>query len=342
MDKTGKRRKKKRLPLWLRLFFLVVVLLLFFGAAEGIFRVFGWKIKSGDMGRSDRLLYFDVSAGDESMDRWLVVGVNIYPLESGQYRVDKPLEPKKSKDIFRIVCLGDSSTIGDGVEAGQTYCAQLENILAEKWPAKKVEAYNCGFYGYSSYQGRTLMEKYYSVLQPDAVVFYFGANDAVFAPLREDKDWQKVPPWALEMNQTLYDNSQFYRLLRNINVRYVLQAMVHPFNSNKRNLFHRQRVRIEDFFANLQATEKLSEKGGGKVYIVPYLSLAGEELIHAAYFDRYSHDRMIDLEPAFLKIIKQGRSPFVDGIHPSPEGHKIIAQMLSDLIEKDFTPVVEN
>lgn len=336
MEKTDLISEKKKMPFGLRLLFLLVVLVFFFGVAEGVFRFFGWKIKSGDIGRSDRLLYFNVEAGNESIDPWLVVGVNIYPLEYGHYRIDKTIEPKNSEDIFRIVCLGDSSTIGDSVNSDQTYCAQLEKLLADRWPSRKVEAFNCGFFGYSSYQGRMLFEQYYSRLQPDAVIFYFGVNDAVFAPVREDKDWNKVPRLALKANYHLYKRSHFYRFLRNINVRYVLQTMVHPFNTQKRNLFHRQRVRPEDFFANLNAIENLAAKGEGKVYVVPYLSLDGKKLLHAAFFDRYSNERMIDLEPVFRDTLDHGLSPFVDGTHPSPEGHRMIAEMLIPLIEKDF------
>lgn len=330
-----KKRPGKKRPVWLRLIFVFTAVILFFAGAELICRGLGLQIMSGDLGRNDRAFYFDIGRGEQSMDIYLVLGVRVFPLLPGQYRIDKPPYPKPD-GAFRVVCLGDSSTIGDGVKANETYCAQLEDLLSEKLAPRKVEAINAGFFGYSSFQGLKLMEQYHQVLQPDAVVFYFGANDGVFAPVRQDKDWDKVPPWALKSNHYMYINSSFYRVLRNVNVRYLMQTLVHPFNKEARTQSHRPRVTRNDFFKNLDAICNITSNHGGEVYLVPYLSMAGDTLIQAAYFDNYENDRLIDIRPGFAGILKAGQSPFVDGIHPSPEGHRIIAELLSDKMIADL------
>ena len=318
-----------------RIAFVVLAIAIFFGAGEIVFRAIGLNILSGDVGHHNRPFYFEMAKGDQNIDMNLVLGVKVFPLVPKNYRIPKPVKPK-ADGTFRILCLGDSSTIGDGVEAEQTYCAQLEKLLSEKLAPRAVESINAGFYGYSSYQGRKLFESYKKILCPDAVVYYFGANDAVFAPLREDKEWEEVPRWAYRTKAFLYQYIRFYRFLRNVNVRYALQALVHPFNEEARQLPSRSRVRNKDFLQNLEAVERMAQESGGSVYVVPYLSLNGPRIIHAAYFEHFRHDRMIDLEPAFVRMIEQGRTPFVDGVHPNPEGHRIIAELLAERISADL------
>jgi len=250
--------------------------------------------------------------------------------------VEKPVAPKV-EGTFRVVCLGDSSTIGAGVSKEETYCSILEGILKEKLAPIPVEAINGGRYGYSSYQGRILLEKYEEILRPDAVVFYFGANDGIFAPVREDKNWEKVPKFALMMNHNLYINSYFYRFIKNINTRYLLQTMVHPFNKSQRKVSHRARVEIEDFFHNLTAMEKIAKKYNGHVYVVPYLAVNEKgELFQSPYFDGYVDKRVIDLMPPFNKMMENNMAPFVDSIHPNFAGHSIIANLLAEKILTDF------
>ena len=264
------------------------------------------------------------------------------PLVPEHYRINKPIEPKP-KGTFRVVCLGDSSTIGDGVEANETYCDNLEKILSEKLAPTPVETINAGFYGYTSYQGELLFAKYADTLAPDATIFYFGANDAVFAPVREDKNWENVPHWALQTNHFISSHSHFYRFFRNVNIRYILQAMVHPFNKSARKIHYKPRVSMEDFFLNLNSVRKITAEYGGKAYIVPYLSLNGDSaLVQATYFDRYQNQRLIDLFPVFQRILENGGTPFVDGIHPNPNGHRIIAEMLAEKILLDFPPNPQN
>ena len=319
-----------------RLLFALIAVVIFFAAAEGIFRLLGLNIQSGGTGRVDRLLYFDVSREQVGVDVNLVLGVKVHLLESGAYNTKPPITPKQPGTL-RILCLGDSSTIGDGVRPDQAYCPQLATELEQRL-GRKVEDFNLGFFGYSSYQGRMLYDRYAKRIEPDAVVFYFGANDAVHAPLREDKDWDKVPMWMLQSNGWMYAHSALYRFLRNINARYLLQMFVHPFNREARQTPFRSRVTKTDFLANLRHIRSDEQQHGGRVYVVPYLALRGAEMnlegLH--YHEDMDDPRMIDLRPAFSAVLAQGRSPFVDGIHPSPEGHKIIADLLADKIVADF------
>ncbi len=79
----------------------------------------------------------------------------------------------------RIAVLGDSSTFGWGVDAADTYPAQLGPALAKRWGVdpSRVEILNLGVPGYSSFQGRVLLKRIALGYQPDAVVWSYLSND---------------------------------------------------------------------------------------------------------------------------------------------------------------------
>lgn len=85
---------------------------------------------------------------------------------------------RKPPGTTRITALGDSSTFGWGVEAERTYPARLGDALAA-WPglAEPVEVINLGVPGYSTFQGRVLLEKVALPLAPDLALWSYISND---------------------------------------------------------------------------------------------------------------------------------------------------------------------
>jgi lysophospholipase L1-like esterase len=78
----------------------------------------------------------------------------------------------------RILCLGDSCTFGSGAGDAGTYPAQLEAELEGLRAGLEVEVINTGVPGFTSYQGRRLLEEYGWELEPDVVIIAFGFNDS--------------------------------------------------------------------------------------------------------------------------------------------------------------------
>jgi lysophospholipase L1-like esterase len=90
-----------------------------------------------------------------------LVSINSLGLRDKEFNISKG-------DKFRILCLGDSWTIGWGVNLEETYPKQLEKYLQEK--GKNVEVINCGQAGnYTTIYARQL-KKLLPVLQPDLVL----------------------------------------------------------------------------------------------------------------------------------------------------------------------------
>ena len=84
-------------------------------------------------------------------------------------------EPAATRPPKRIVCMGASPTFGWGVGDEDAYPAQLQRRLDPS--AREVEVLNAAVIGYSSHQGRLLLERSVLPLQPDVVTVSYLANE---------------------------------------------------------------------------------------------------------------------------------------------------------------------
>lgn len=75
-----------------------------------------------------------------------------------------------------IVCMGASPTFGWGVDYGQTYTAVLEKSLRKEY-GEDFLAVNAGMIGYSSFQGKKLLEKAVLPLKPELITVSYVIND---------------------------------------------------------------------------------------------------------------------------------------------------------------------
>ena len=83
----------------------------------------------------------------------------------------------KPPTAYRIVCLGGSTTYGDGIEDWRfTYPALLQDSLRARGMSE-IEVVNAGVSGYSSYESVLNLEFRVLDLHPDLVFFYEAIND---------------------------------------------------------------------------------------------------------------------------------------------------------------------
>ena len=105
----------------------------------------------------------------------------------------------KPSGFCRILFLGDSVP-------GQGYPNLVEKLLNGKQSAQYVESVNLALAGYSSHQGRAVVNKYGAVVDPDLVVISYGWNDHWLA--YGSVDSQKVinvnPSWGAELFSMSY------------------------------------------------------------------------------------------------------------------------------------------
>jgi|GEM_PF-2483370 len=99
------------------------------------------------------------------------------------FRSTSPHVGPKEEAQFRVACFGDSVTFSPYSKSfHDTWPGQLEEILAEAWPERKVEAINFGMAHYThviNLVNMTLLDEY---IRPDVNIFMPGPNDvaAVF------------------------------------------------------------------------------------------------------------------------------------------------------------------
>jgi len=105
------------------------------------------------------------------------VVTNSYGLRNEEFAI------KASADTFRILCLGDSLTFGNGVRIEDTYPKQLESMLNSDGK-RKYEVINGGVPAYDTWAEVTYFREYGWRFHPALVVIGFYANDIVPKPVK--------------------------------------------------------------------------------------------------------------------------------------------------------------
>ena len=104
---------------------------------------------------------------------------------------------QKAPGVFRIVCVGGSTTFGAGVPSERSYPARLEVALNELAPSGvRFQVLNCGVPGYTSVESLIQLELRLLDLDPDVVLSYDAINDAYLVQgrgFRADYTHARVP-----------------------------------------------------------------------------------------------------------------------------------------------------
>jgi len=85
----------------------------------------------------------------------------------------RDVEPPPPSDKFRIVVLGDSVTVGEGVAQKDIFAYRLRDLLA----AQGVEVMAAGVSGWNTLEEKRFLEKNIAALDPDLVVLMYVSND---------------------------------------------------------------------------------------------------------------------------------------------------------------------
>jgi lysophospholipase L1-like esterase len=99
---------------------------------------------------------------------------------AGYLTVDSPQVGAKTRP--RVIFIGDSNTFGFGAPTPSTFVEVADSLLPD------VDAINLGVIGYTSLQGRLVLQKYLPILKPDLVVVSFAYNDRRYVVNRQDAD----------------------------------------------------------------------------------------------------------------------------------------------------------
>ena len=246
----------------------------------------------------------------------------------------------KDDGVFRILCLGDSSTFGWDVLIEATYHSLLEERLnREHGGGRRFEVINAGVAGYTSIQGLYMYLSRGVQFKPDLVTFYFGVNEPLSRFYLSDAEIMKInrPLWL-----NLLVNGW---LLKSELVRVVQKTAMSVINKNIINSRPPvPRVSPTDYRnAILHLKEACDRNGSQLLLISPALHMNnnferpkeivryrkileqtaaqnGIPLLTIPEMTEYASD---DSNYLFLKD---------DSVHPSPAGHRLIMQRLHDFM----------
>ncbi|NNE07391.1 MAG: hypothetical protein HKN20_02390 [Gemmatimonadetes bacterium] len=251
---------------------------------------------------------------------------------------DAPVGPKRG---LRILALGNSCTFGVGVEGEDSFPEQLENLIGQSVP-QGVEVLNAGTPGYTAFQGRRFLERIGDDLDPDLVIVSFGFNDSDVWSSRTDREtaaafepagWRK---WARR--------SAFYRLLAAALPRRGGDAV--PGGAAGSGGAQIPRLMPEEFYNEMTAIAGWAkDRGKTALFLVwPYRKQVTENrpepIIYQPLILKVAADTgspAIDLIDAMIVAGEQMESPealFVDHIHGSPQGCRVVATAIADLLAR--------
>jgi HEAT repeat protein/lysophospholipase L1-like esterase len=232
---------------------------------------------------------------------------------------DRAHPVEKLEDSWRVVFLGDSVTMGAGIEPKDAYPQQLESRL--KSQGRAIEVFNVALWGWSTRQQRIAYERLARKYRPDQVVLGICLNDV--AELQNNL--ARPPRWI----STLHQESALVRRLVNApgrEIRSVEQLFEQGDSKTVREGWRR-------FFDEVRALRAEVVRDGATLamLVFPFRfqiqdgappPLAQQEI---EAFCRAEGLRCLDLLPA---IRTAGEHAFIDYDHLSPEGGRVVAEAI--------------
>lgn len=324
-----------------RLVLVIASIILFFSIAEITLRII--KFRVNQTGGYFKFMCFRWAADKynipkNSWDPYLFWKNHTKEHFSGRYH---PLA--KPKNVYRIICLGDSTTQGfltpNKVSVlEETYPCTLEQMLNRNNDSIHFEVINAGCGGYSSLQGSRLLKSELLDYHPDLLIVWFGINDADAAVLYSDKE-QRFPNAFFSEVEKILNYSKFYQFYRQ-GLLYILPKI------NQKN--NKRRVSIQDYHANLREMVRLTKENNVSiVFIIPFRRINSEILsfkdlanedqsyLYSKIFDEFLQNgiHVIDMAAVF-KRMEDSAKYFLDVCHTNPKGNQIIAETVYNCLTK--------
>lgn len=255
-----------------------------------------------------------------------------------------------SPDVSLVVCMGDSSTFGWGVEESVVYPVRLEQILNTRGRGR-WEVVNLGHPGYTSWQGFRLIDRV-AALHPFAVVISYGGNDSMRGALPDRELWKRDHTFAARVS-TVFERLALYRGLR----RGILRVWDPAAKSASKDVELTPRVSVGEYVDNLRSIISTVRKAGGRPILLAIhvpdeyrdamarvAEEAGAPLLKsgAIFSEVLPSVRSGAIYPAEVERLRSSLGDVlekvpdlylkVDKTHPNAIGHDVLAARLADVL----------
>lgn len=298
------------------------------------------------------------------------LGNNLISINQYGYR-DDDFPIKKPDNEFRVLVLGDSVVMGHGVSHEETFCTQLESLLASRNSGRTCKVINAGIQGYATRQECNIMKETLA-FEPDVVFLGFCMND-VTEPFVTDRELGGVGVDYLGMAQTsgrllnyISNETGYGRLaekIRDASIKAAIKKREETYNVGYM-AGHPRDPAIEkawnEVLSDLELVYSLGREKNIKVVLLifpytfqlAYRSLLTPQETLLAHAREHKVD-VIDLTPAFEHLVsdknassthstaeeiaqatkERARRYFFDENHLTPEGHKVVAEKLCNYLD---------
>jgi len=229
--------------------------------------------------------------------------------------------PRKPEGVWRVAFVGDSVTLGLGVEQDQTFERLVVKDARALAPELPVQALNFGVDGYNTAQIAELVKTRVLAFEPDRVVYVMCLNDFD----QTDSSAEKIRYFRKPTSFFLDDMRVLYRRLRGIEF----------------HRYHFERNRTSAFADVVGMKQAVPHPASFLLVILPVFFEGRHDFsdyplrdIHAALlaFCAQNGIEAFDLLPAFEGSGHDAAKDALDPWHLSPDGHALVARELAPRI----------
>ncbi len=254
----------------------------------------------------------------------------------GIFDADYP--PQREPGGYRILFLGDSKAISIQpyrYGGARTYPKRLAGLDVVASGGQPLETINAAISGYTSWQGLLLLRSLGLKYRPDLVVAAFGYHDSV-PVISPDSQIMTDDP-RVHLARTILYRSRIFLLLRKI-------ALRADSDKAKRRLEGPRVARVSEseYQSNLRAMVDLGRQNGFRVAVLfePFRDAHVGESTRSYREAAIRLAREVDLTildlytPIAAMTPEQRRVLFDDDIHMTVEGHRLVARLVAEGLEK--------
>ncbi len=188
----------RSIPWWKKVLFATLTCVAFFALIECILWLCGVQpvLYEEDpyVGFSKHVPLFVEQADHDGRHQMVTAANKRKFFNTQQFLKDKP------QNVYRIFCLGGSTTFGRPYDDTTSFCGWLRELLTVADPSHKWEVINAGGISYASYRVALLMEEL-AQYEPDLFVVYTGHNE--FLESRTYGPIAETPPVVRRLNLLL-------------------------------------------------------------------------------------------------------------------------------------------
>ena len=243
----------------------------------------------------------------------------------------------KSRDDYRILCLGESTTFAARMPYEQCYASVLEHLLNSDGTGKKVRVINGGVPAYTSFQGYQYLEHRGENLEVDAVAIYYGYND--FLPVtslaeRAGGDVRKsrglTDRELFRLRQTRFERLKQFLTKHSNSYRALVYGWAQEPADDTLIRTHMSQSRVPETDREMilhRFTDLCKQRDIEFVIVIPWYSQFTAHIPLLRDFAKANDVPAVDLPLVLPQRLEHPLNHyFSDQVHPTSDGHRLIAE----------------